>query len=282
MRRPDRHGGRVTLVGAGPGDPELLTLKAVRVLGEADLVLFDDLVAPEVLSLTRATARRLHVGKRGYRPSCRQEYIQRLMIRCARRGLAVVRLKAGDPLVFGRGGEEIAALRAAGIAVEIVAGVTTALALGAELQCALTMRGVAQSLHLITAQNAAGQLSAALSAPNDGQTTQVVYMGAARAHEVMAALMAAGHGGATPAVAVAALSRPEQQVWAGVLQHLGTGVIQLDRRLPIVIGVGAVFAGLRSDERVDGGLKRAVTASAVVNQHGARAAVLNGALARLF
>ena len=109
MPRPETRCGRVTLVGAGPGDPELLILKAVRVLGAADLVLFDDLVSPEVLSLTRATTRRLHVGKRGYQPSCRQDYIQRLMIRCARRGLAVVRLKAGDPLVFGRGGEEIAA-----------------------------------------------------------------------------------------------------------------------------------------------------------------------------
>ena len=245
MYCPDIRGGRVTLVGAGPGDPELLTLKAVRVLGEADVVLFDDLVAPEVLALTRATARRLHVGKRGYRPSCRQEYIQRLMIRCARRGLAVVRLKAGDPLVFGRGGEEIAALSAAGISVDIVAGVTTALALGAELQCALTMRGVAQSLQLITAHNHAGLLSAALSAPNDGQTTKVIYMGAARAEEVLLALLAAGHDAVTPAVAVAALSRPEQQVWAGALQDLVGGVAQLDHRLPIVIAVGAVFAQVR-------------------------------------
>ena len=242
---PDHRGGRVTLVGAGPGDPELLTLKAVRVLSEADVVLFDDLVAPEILSLTRATARRLHVGKRGYQPSCRQDYIQRLMIRCARRGLAVVRLKAGDPLVFGRGGEEIAALSAAGINVDIVAGVTTALALGAELQCALTMRGVAQSLQLITAQNHAGLLSTALSAPNDDQTTKVIYMGAARAAEILTALLAAGHDADMPTVAVAALSRPEQQVWTGALQDLVGGVAQLDRRLPIVIAVGAVFAQVR-------------------------------------
>ena len=251
MRRTDVRMGRVALVGAGPGDPELLTLKAVRVLGAADVVLFDDLVAPEVLALTRATAHRLHVGKRGYRPSCRQEYIQRLMIRCARRGLAVVRLKAGDPLVFGRGGEEIAALRAAGIEVEVVPGITTALALGAELQCALTLRGVAQSLQLITAQNHDGSLSGAFSSGGDAQATQVVYMGAARAHEVVAALLGAGRDAATPTVAVAGLSRPEQQVWAGPLQHLAAGVATLDRRLPIVIGVGPVFAA-PSVARADG------------------------------
>ena len=281
MRPPESRGGRVSLVGAGPGDPELLTLKAVRVRGEADVVLFDDLVSPAVLSLTRATARRLQVGKRGYQASCRQESFQHLMIRLARRGLAVVRLKAGDPLVFARGGEEIAALRAAGITVEIVAGVTTALALGAELQCALTQRGVAQSLQLITAQNYDGQLSTALSTCSDGQTTQVVYMGAARAQEVMAALLAAGHGGDTPAVTVAALSRPDQQVWAGVLQDLHTGVAKLDRRLPIVIAVGAVFAHARGASIAAGQPARATTPPTTADKRSTGLPRLSGEIARV-
>ena len=241
---PERRVGSVALVGAGPGDPELLTLKAVRLLEHADVVLFDDLVAPAVLEFTRRTARRLHVGKRGYRPSCRQEFIQRLMIRYARRGLAVVRLKAGDPLVFGRAGEEIAALRAAGIAVEIVPGVTSALALGAMTQCSLTLRGRAQSVELVTAQNHDGQLSPALAerALHTAARTLVIYMGAARALDIERVLLSAGHAACTPAVAVAGLSWPAQHLWHGCLDRLAVGVATLDRALPIIIGIGVVFA----------------------------------------
>ena len=142
--------GRVTLVGAGPGDAELLTLKAVRALQAADTVLFDDLVPPETLELARREARRVLVGKRGGCPSCRQEDINGLLIRLARAGQRVVRLKAGDPMVFGRAGEEIAELRAAGVRVEVVPGVTSALAMAAALGVSLTRRELASSVRFLT------------------------------------------------------------------------------------------------------------------------------------
>jgi uroporphyrin-III C-methyltransferase/precorrin-2 dehydrogenase/sirohydrochlorin ferrochelatase len=125
--------GRVTLVGAGPGDAELLTVKAIRTLQRADVILYDDLVSDEVLRLARREARRMMVGKRGRRESCRQEDINAMMLSLARQGRDVVRLKSGDPSIFGRAGEEIAALREAGIPVEIVPGVTAAFGLAARL-----------------------------------------------------------------------------------------------------------------------------------------------------
>ena len=119
-------GGSVTLVGAGPGDPELLTLRAVRALQEADVILIDNLVAPAILDFARREAKKMMVGKTGYGPSCRQDEINAMMISLAKSGKRVVRLKGGDPMIFGRAGEEIAACRAAGIPVEVVPGITTA------------------------------------------------------------------------------------------------------------------------------------------------------------
>ncbi len=127
--------GRVILVGAGPGDADLLTLKAVRALQSADVILFDDLVSADVLELARREAKRMMVGKRGGRESCRQEDINDLMVSLARQGKRVVRLKAGDPMVFGRAGEEIARLQAAGIPVEVVPGISAGIALAAALGC---------------------------------------------------------------------------------------------------------------------------------------------------
>src|SRR6185295_6062475 len=142
--------GQVTLVGAGPGDPEYLTLKAVRALQSADVILFDDLVADNVLELARREAKRMMVGKRGGRVSCRQEDINALMIKLARQGKRVVRLKSGDPMIFGRAGEEIAELSAAGISVEVVPGITSALALAARLGVSLTHRDLAHSVRFVT------------------------------------------------------------------------------------------------------------------------------------
>src|SRR5712675_2394880 len=125
--KPPTHGdGSVTLVGAGPGDPELLTLRAVRALQEADVILIDDLVAPAILDFARREAKKMMVGKTGFAPSCRQEEINALMISLAKAGKRVVRLKGGDPMIFGRAGEEIEACRAAGIAVDVVPGITAA------------------------------------------------------------------------------------------------------------------------------------------------------------
>src|SRR5262249_33911481 len=132
--------GAVTLVGAGPGDPELLTLRAVRALQSADVILIDDLVAPEILDFARREARKMLVGKTGYGPSCRQVEINALMIALAKAGRRVVRLKGGDPMIFGRGGEEIAACREAGIPVEVVPGITAAQGAAARISVALTRR----------------------------------------------------------------------------------------------------------------------------------------------
>ena len=138
--------GSVILVGAGPGDPELLTLRAVRALQSADVILIDDLVAPELLDFARREAKKLMVGKTGHQPSCKQEEINALMISLAKAGRQVVRLKGGDPGVFARAGEEIAACRAAGIAVEVVPGVTAAQAAAARLGISLTHRHHARRL----------------------------------------------------------------------------------------------------------------------------------------
>ncbi len=145
-----RQGGRVTLVGAGPGDPDLLTIKAVRAMQEADVILFDALVSDEVLAFARDNAKRLLVGKRGHRPSCRQEDINGLMLKLARQGKHVVRLKCGDPVLFGRAGEEIAHLTAAGIPVNIVPGITSASAMASAFNVSLTHRAHSQSVRFVT------------------------------------------------------------------------------------------------------------------------------------
>jgi uroporphyrin-III C-methyltransferase/precorrin-2 dehydrogenase/sirohydrochlorin ferrochelatase len=152
--------GRVTLVGAGPGDAGLLTLKAVRALQAADVILFDDLVSDEVLELARREARRMLVGKRGGRDSCRQEDINAMMVSLANAGRHVVRLKGGDPMIFGRAGEEIARLEAEGIPVSVVPGVTAALAMAASLGVSLTHRDCARSVRFVTGHGRDGALPA--------------------------------------------------------------------------------------------------------------------------
>jgi uroporphyrin-III C-methyltransferase/precorrin-2 dehydrogenase/sirohydrochlorin ferrochelatase len=150
--------GSVTLVGAGPGDPDLLTLRAVRALQSADVILFDDLVSREVLDFARREARKMLVGKAGFGPSCKQDDINSLMVALAKQGKRVVRLKGGDPLIFGRAGEEIAACEAAGIAVEIVPGITAAQGAAASLGLPLTNRKHARRLQYVTGHAQAGGL----------------------------------------------------------------------------------------------------------------------------
>ena len=161
--------GHVVIVGAGPGDPELLTVRAVRELEQAELVLYDALVSPEVLALA-PNAQRFSVGKRAFRPSMRQETIHALMIRAARRGKRVVRLKGGDPFVFGRGGEEAEALSAAGIPFEIVPGVTTAVAVPAYAGIPLTHRDLASSFTVLTAARRDGLAAGARRDPRRAAT----------------------------------------------------------------------------------------------------------------
>jgi uroporphyrin-III C-methyltransferase/precorrin-2 dehydrogenase/sirohydrochlorin ferrochelatase len=153
---PER--GSVTLVGAGPGDPELLTLRAVRALQSADIILIDDLVAPEILDFARREAKKMMVGKTGFGPSCKQDDINALMVSLARAGKRVVRLKGGDPLIFGRAGEEIAACRAAGIAVEIVPGISAAQGAASRLGVSLTDRNTARRLQVVSGHASGGRL----------------------------------------------------------------------------------------------------------------------------
>ena len=236
--------GSVTLVGAGPGDPELLTLKAMRALQSADVILFDDLIAPEILELARREAKRMLVGKRGGRTSCRQEDINRMMLDLARAGKRVVRLKSGDPSVFGRSGEEIAALREAGIPISVIPGITAASALAAGTTTSLTHRDCAQSVRFVTGHSKKGALPEDIDwrAIADPTTTTMFYMGGRTAGEISARLMAEGLASETPVLIAANISRPDEKRWLGTLASLGRGMAEIGHDNPVLFGVGRVFA----------------------------------------
>jgi uroporphyrin-III C-methyltransferase/precorrin-2 dehydrogenase/sirohydrochlorin ferrochelatase len=250
--------GSVTLVGAGPGDPELLTLKAVRHLEEADLVLYDALVDPETLRHA-ARARRFFVGKRAGRPAIRQDAINRLMIREARRGHKVVRLKCGDPFVFGRGGEEALALAAAGIRCEVVPGVTSAIAAPLLAGIPVTHRGLASAFVVVSghAESAYGPVLRSLT---PGSATIVVLMGVANRGAIVNELRASGWAPQTPAAMLFGASHPGAEEWHGTLDSLGADDAVEDTHLPGVIVVGAVaaLAGILSiqDAVGDGAVER--------------------------
>lgn len=231
--------GHATLVGAGPGDARLLTLAAVQAIQQADIILYDRLVGPAVLELARRDAARVDVGKRCGRHAMKQAEINALLVRHVRAGSRVVRLKGGDPFVFGRGGEELQALRDAGCTVDVIPGVTTALAAAASLGMPLTHRGVSQSLHLVTAHAHDGALPrhdwAALVR---SRGTLAIYMGARTLHAVAAALLAAGLPAETPAVAIANVSLPGQTVDIGPLSDLPRLIGQRDPDGPTMVLIG--------------------------------------------
>jgi uroporphyrin-III C-methyltransferase/precorrin-2 dehydrogenase/sirohydrochlorin ferrochelatase len=238
--------GCVSLVGAGPGDPDLLTRRAIRRLQEADLVLYDALVDPDVLSLA-GSAQRIFVGKRAGRPQMRQEFINRLLIRAAKRGRRVVRLKGGDPFVFGRGGEEALALIAAGVPFEVVPGVSSAIAAPALAGIPVTHRGTSAALVVVSghARDAYGPVLETL-APHSA--TVVVMMGLAAMVEISSLLIDRGWKPATPAAVIRGASTAEADVWTGTLADLGKGLASTmsDRPGTIVVGevvrVGAMIA----------------------------------------
>jgi uroporphyrin-III C-methyltransferase/precorrin-2 dehydrogenase/sirohydrochlorin ferrochelatase len=236
--------GRVTLVGAGPGDAELLTLKAVRALQAADVILFDDLVSEEVLELARREAKRLLVGKRGGRTSCRQEDINDMMVRLAKAGKRVVRLKSGDPMIFGRAGEEIARLEAEGIPVDVVPGITAASAMASRLGLSLTHRDHAQSVRFVTGHSRDGGLPKDMdwSALADPHTTNVFYMGGRTAPLIAARLMGEGASPATPVVIVSNVSRPTERQWRGTLENVGEGIALIGYDDPVLIAIGGSLA----------------------------------------
>jgi uroporphyrin-III C-methyltransferase/precorrin-2 dehydrogenase/sirohydrochlorin ferrochelatase len=232
--------GRVTLVGAGPGDAELLTLKAVRALQAADVILFDDLVSPEVLELARREAKRMLVGKRGGRTSCRQEDINEMMVKLAKAGKRVVRLKSGDPMIFGRAGEEIAHLDRENIPVDVIPGITAASAMASHLGISLTHRDHAQSVRFITGHSRHGGLPEDVNWTTvaDPHTTTVFYMGGRTAPRIADRLIAEGLPPSTPAVITSDVSRNTQRQWRGTLEALAQGIAIIGYDHPVLIAVG--------------------------------------------
>ncbi|MGQ0652282.1 MAG: uroporphyrinogen-III C-methyltransferase [Betaproteobacteria bacterium] len=230
---------KVFLVGAGPGSPDLLTVRAARLLAEADVVFYDALVSQEVLALAK-TARKIAVGKRCGRHSTAQRFINRRLADAARRYGRVVRLKGGDPMLFGRAQEEIDFLRAQGIGVEVVAGVTAASAAGAALGVSLTRRGIARSVVLATPRAGEGESRSAWARAAASGDTVALYMGAHDAQAVVAELLAAGVRQDMPLALVESISLPGEQAHYGTLSELP----QLARRLsggPALIVLGDVL-----------------------------------------
>jgi uroporphyrin-III C-methyltransferase len=240
---PRKMTGSATLVGAGPGDPDLLTLRAVKAIQRADAVLFDALIDPAILDLARPGARRIDVGKRCGRHAMNQTAINRLIVTLAQSGARVVRLKGGDPFVFGRGGEELDSLRAAGVPVEVVPGVTAACAAAASLQIPLTHRDVARSLHFVTGHGCDGEVPAhdwrALAASGG---TIAAYMASKTFRQVAANLIEAGLPGSTQAVAIENASRPNEIHVHGTLATLAN-LMEVNRpEGPTLVLIGAVVA----------------------------------------
>ncbi len=245
--------GSVTLVGAGPGDPELLTLRAVRALQTADVILIDDLVAPEILDFARREARRMLVGKTGHGPSCKQEEINTLMIAFARAGRRVVRLKGGDPMIFGRAGDEIAACRTAGIPVEIVPGISAAQGAAARLAVSLTQRHDARRLQYITGHGSNGRLPEDIdwaSVADPGATT-VVYMPKKTLGDLAARALTAGLAPDTPAVAVAAATRPQETIVSGTIADIAGKVAAVALPGPVLVMIGRVLRELCERRETD-------------------------------
>jgi uroporphyrin-III C-methyltransferase len=219
--------GYVYLVGAGPGDPGLLTLRAASLLKTADVILPDDLVSDEVLELVSPSAEVIPVGKRCGLPRITQAGIHELMLEHAHAGRSVVRLKSGDPLVFGRAGEEMAALREAGIPFEIVPGISAAFAVAASLQTPLTDRTSASKLILATAHHAAGkvELSPSWGGAFPDDATLVIYMPGRDFGALAADLMASGIPPGTPCVAVSKATTPDQHVCPTTLAGLHAAAV---------------------------------------------------------
>lgn len=240
-------GGSVMLVGAGPGDPELLTLKAVRAIRRATVLLVDDLVGDGVLRYARRSTRIVHVGKRGGCQSTPQAFIQQLMLREAQAGERVVRLKGGDPFVFGRGGEEAEYLRAHGVEVEVVNGITAGLAAATSLQVPLTHRAHAHGVILVTGhakQGDAGLHWPTLAAAAAQGLTLVIYMSVATASQVQGGLLPSLPA-STPVAVVQHASLPQQRHVVGVLGELVTLIAQHQLGSPAIILVGDVLQGLQ-------------------------------------
>ena len=245
--------GTVYLVGAGPGAPDLLTLRAVRLLERADIVFHDALVHPQTIALA-ARAQKVAVGKRCGRHSAAQQFINKRLVDAARKHAVVVRLKGGDPMIFGRSQEEIDALGAAGVPVEVVPGITAALAAAADMRVSLTRRGASRSVTLVTPRVGAGSPDSDWSAALDPAGTAAIYMGAMQAPTVRQALLDRGYSSRTPVALCESASLPHVQTLRGVLAELP----ELAARLgdgPALILVGDVLAQPRRQQAAAGAVE---------------------------
>jgi uroporphyrin-III C-methyltransferase/precorrin-2 dehydrogenase/sirohydrochlorin ferrochelatase len=233
--------GSVTLVGAGPGDPDLLTLKALRALQDADVVFHDELVAPEILDRARRDAARVPVGRRVGKPGIGQQAINRLLIEAANAGQRAVRLKGGDPFIFGRGGEEIEALRRAGVAYSVIPGITAGIGAAAQFEVPLTYRHEALRITFLTAHKAKDAEAVDWSNLTDSRMTIVVYMGMTAAPSVRSGLLAAGRSPKTPVGVFARVTRSDAQAAIGTLEGLPDLVEKIDGG-PAILIIGDVVA----------------------------------------
>ena len=245
--------GRVWLVGAGPGDPELLTIKALKVLQTADVVVHDGLVSDEILDLAPDSARRISVAKRKSRHSYSQDEINRMLTAFALEGLNVVRLKGGDPFIFGRGGEELEACREAGVDCQIIPGVTAALAASASAGAPLTHRGSAQAVTFVTGHaKAGGEPDLDWDSLARANQTVVIYMGLSMATPIAARLMAAGRAGATPALIVENASRADERRIVTTLGGLAEAAASVGGPALLIVGEAMALARASEDAAANG------------------------------
>ncbi|ABD87437.1 uroporphyrinogen-III C-methyltransferase [Rhodopseudomonas palustris] len=237
--------GSIALVGAGPGDIDLLTLRAVERLRAADVILYDDLAGDALLSFAREDAELIAVGKRAGHPSPKQDELNRLMISYAKLGKRVVRVKAGDPAIFARADEEICAARDAGVPIEIVPGITTATAAAAFLGTSLTKRLVARRVQMVTGHDVGGTLPIDLdiAALADPGATTCVFMGKATFPALAEKLIAKGLSGETPTVVVESLGTPNTHVLAGTLSEIAAQLAVEKPQGPCLILYGQALAG---------------------------------------
>ncbi|WP_068628442.1 uroporphyrinogen-III C-methyltransferase [Cephaloticoccus primus] len=268
--------GRVTLVGAGPGAPDLMTIRGERALAQADVVVYDDLANAALLEICRPEVRRIYVGKRAGQHSMAQAQISRILVEEAARGQQVVRLKGGDPLVFGRGGEEIAALAAAGIAHEIVPGVTAAVAAGASIGVPLTHRDHASAVVFATGHECCGkrpgQARVNWAALASSGATLCIYMGVRRLAEIVTALLDGGLAGSTPVAIVSNATLPSQEQHTTTLEQAPFFAATLKGK-PSLIIVGEVAAWAAAQRQgEDAAVGAAEQVAAVVSMAGAEGA----------